>query len=111
MTDTEQCMVQVETPQCAAQNALMRSSDTEMWPPAGEQLDQSGSNDFSAFKEVQELKEGGHMLRWVKMRFSVLLWQVLLPDSFLQVIFCCNSHSGLLSRWPAHDVHATSCHS
>ena len=63
MTDREQCMVQVETPRCVAQHALMRSSDTEMWPPAGEQLDQSGSNDFSAFKEVQELKESGHMLR------------------------------------------------
>ena len=32
----------------------------------GEQLDQSGSNDFSAFKEIQELKEGSCMLRWVK---------------------------------------------
>ena len=55
--------MQVETPRCVAQHALMRSSDTEMWPPAGEQLDQSGSNDFSAFKEIQELKEGSYMLR------------------------------------------------
>ena len=84
MTDTEQCMVQVETPQCAAQNALMRSSDTEMWPPAGEQLDQSGSNDFSAFKEVQELKEGGHMLRWVKARCSEALSRAV-ADLLLQL--------------------------
>ena len=66
MSDMARCFVQVETPRCVAQHALMRSADTEMWPPAGEQLDQSGSNDFSAFKEIQELKEGGCMLRWVK---------------------------------------------
>ena len=48
------------------QHAVLRSPENEMWPPAGEQLEQSRSNDFSAFKEIQELKEGSCMLRWVK---------------------------------------------
>ena len=55
-------VLQVETPQPGMPGGLARSSDTEGWPPK-EPLDQSGSNDFSAHKEIQELQAACGLLR------------------------------------------------
>ena len=57
-------LLQVEMPQPGMPGGLSRSSDLEAWPPK-ELLDQSGSNDFSAHKEIQELKDACGMLRCV----------------------------------------------
>ncbi len=51
-------------PQPGVPGGLSRSSDVVGWPPK-ELLDQSGSNDFSAYKEIKELKDACAMLRCV----------------------------------------------
>ena len=53
---------QVEVPQPEMPRVLQRSSKCEVWPP-GEPLDQSGSNDFSAYEEIQELKGASVVIR------------------------------------------------
>ena len=55
-------VLQVEVPQPGIPGGLARSSGLEAWPTK-ELLDQSGSNDFSAYKEIQELKDACAVLR------------------------------------------------
>ena len=57
-------VLQVEVPQSGMPGGLSRSSVLEAVPPK-ELLDQSGSNDFSAYKEIQDLKDACGVLRCV----------------------------------------------
>lgn len=80
---------QVEVPQNQAPSGLLRTRDRDMLSPR-ELLDQSGSNDFSAYKEIQELKDGGGMLRcaarsWV---WIFLLWSAHNLQSFCASALC-----------------------
>jgi len=62
----------VDVPQSEMRGGLLRSSDTEMRAPR-DLLDQSGSNDFSAYKEIQELKGACAMLRSTLSRIIVVM--------------------------------------
>ena len=64
--------VEVEVPQSEMRGGLSRSSDTEMWAPR-DLLDQSGSNDYSAYKEIQELKDACAMLRSTISQFIIVM--------------------------------------
>ena len=54
---------QVEIPQPEMRRMLQRSSEGKVWP-LREPLDQSGSNDFSAYEEIQELKDACAVFRY-----------------------------------------------
>ena len=54
---------QVEIPQPEMRRTLQRSSEGEVWP-LREPLDQSGSNDFSAYEEIQDLKDACAVFRY-----------------------------------------------